>query len=165
MSYTRNSRFYGSYPNAAALPAPPLEAGSTAYVADTAGLPGGAAGVGGHVHVAAGVWSVHDLDTPETPNSSSPTSTASVTLSGLLNRNIAVTVKLDSGANAIEIGPNGLRVTACSVGALATTIAGSGAVRALVLDSSNCVRAVTLDTLTLRDCNDVVIATFKVIPV
>lgn len=62
MSYLRNSRFRGIFPNAAALPAAQVEEGSTTYVTDTNGLTGGASGVAGHVHWNGSQWVVHDLE-------------------------------------------------------------------------------------------------------
>lgn len=102
---------------------------------------------------------------PETPNSATATQTATVNLSGPHNRNIAVDVNVAPGANALVVGPGGLQVNNCSIGAVATTATGTDVVSVLALDANNCMRKVTLDTLTLRDCSNNVIATFKVIPV
>lgn len=134
MSYLRNSRFHGIFPNAAALPAAQVEEGSTAYVTDTNGLTGGASGVAGHVHWNGSQWVVHDLDAAfaaQTVNGgTSPVVVDGVTFTptGVNNINIATrNVQTVTASATVNIDATQFVRVNASGGSLTLTLSASSA--------------------------------------
>ena len=101
---------------------------------------------------------------PETPITviTSPTITGST--SGASQHTLTLDVRVAPGANAIQVGPNGLVVNNCTIGTTIPSLSLMPASARVVVIDNGCLHSVPVQPLVLRDCNDAVIGSFYVIP-